>query len=630
MKFAQPLYFIALIFLPLIALLFVFLFKKRQKNLQLFANIHSIQLLLPHFSPYRKVIKQALWLLTFFSLILALVGPQWGYHFEEVSRKGVDLFILADVSSSMMAEDLKPNRLEQLKRKVHDLLKLSQGDRIGLIVFAGKAVVLCPLTLDYQAIEQFIEDLSPDLISIQGTNMTEALRLARQSFKDTKTSKALFLITDGEDHSEALEKEVKELKQNQIPLYILGIGTAQGAPIPLEKGEGGFKRDEAGNVVVSQLKESVLSELALASGGEYTRSVTTDEDLNTLYVKGLKGALSSSEFKASKKKVYEHRYQWPLAFALLFLIIEFMFSDYKKAGALFLFFFLLLTPQQSSAFTFKSLEEVQGSQNYKNKKYEDAQKHFQNNVVEDPQDAKNAYNLGNAYYQQKLYDSAAESFVKAAQNAEDSLKAKALYNLGNSLYKMGELEKSISAYEKSLEVNAKDQDTQMNLEFVKRKLQEKQNQQAQQEKDENKKQEQDQNQTQGEGENKSQNNQASQDPKQGSQDQQQENQSQKQNQEQQSPKNKTEQAQDSKKTEDQNKQNSQSQAQTQTPDGQGKESDDKKQPAKASALQEAQKGSKNTQEAEMWLGAIDENQSQILKNQIDKKLGSGRRVKKDW
>ena len=329
MKWGNPTYLLLLFLIPLFGIGFVFLYRQRKKWMESFADAVFWQKLMPISKEGRKIVKQVMCLVALACFLLAMAEPKWGYHFEDVVRKGVDIFLLVDLSNSMLAEDIKPNRLERAKRKIYDLLKISQGDRMGLIIFAGRAVVLCPLTLDYQAIHQFLETLSPDLIPVQGTDLSGAILLALKSFKDPKTQKALLVFTDGEDHNPDLPKTISTLKEQKIPLYILGFGTPEGAPIPLPKGEGGFKRDDAGNLVISKLAEKNLMQLASETGGEYVRSVTSDEDLNELYAKGLKGAMSGSEIKASKKRVYESRFQWPLGVGLLSLFLSYLLSEVK-------------------------------------------------------------------------------------------------------------------------------------------------------------------------------------------------------------------------------------------------------------------------------------------------------------
>jgi Ca-activated chloride channel family protein len=330
MRWADYRYLLLFALIPFLVVFLIVLGRSRRKAMERFCDAKFFQKLMPYFSVFRRVFKQALIVIAVVFTVLALAEPQWGYHFEEVVRKGVDLMLVVDVSNSMLAQDMKPNRLERAKRKIYDLLKTAQGDRIGLVIFAGRAALIVPLTLDYQAIYQFLETLSPDLIPVQGTDLSGALKLAVKSFKDPKTSKAIMVFTDGEDFQENLEGDIKTLKEEKIPLYIMGFGSPEGAPIPLPKGEGGFKRDDAGDVVITKLDEKGLASLALATEGKYVRSVTGDDDINELYVKGLKGAITGSEIKASKKRVYESRFQWPLGICLLLLFFEMILGENKR------------------------------------------------------------------------------------------------------------------------------------------------------------------------------------------------------------------------------------------------------------------------------------------------------------
>jgi len=330
MRWGDPKFFLLLFLVPVWAVAAFFWARSRKRALKQLCDERFAGKLIPLQSRLRRLVKQALWGVSLVLLIVTAAEPKWGYHFEEVVRKGVDLMLVVDVSNSMLAEDVKPSRLERAKRKIYDLLKMAQGDRIGMIVFAGRPVLLSPLTLDYQAVHQFIESLSPDILTVQGSDLAAALKLAMKAFKDPKSEKAMMVFSDGEDFSENLSAVAKDLAQAKIPVYILGVGTPEGAPIPLPRGEGGFKRDDAGNVVVTKLKEKALADLAVSTGGEYVRSVTNDEDLNEIYAKGLKGALTGSEVKTSKKRVYESRFQWPLGVAILLLLAESLLGENRR------------------------------------------------------------------------------------------------------------------------------------------------------------------------------------------------------------------------------------------------------------------------------------------------------------
>lgn len=322
MHWSHSFYFYLFLLVPFFLAFFFWIARMRKRALARFCDPGFWKVLMPSFDPRRRILKQACWLLGVMLLVITLAEPQWGYHYEEVKRRGVDLFLVVDLSNSMLAEDIKPNRLERARRKIYDFLKMAEGDRVGLIVFAGRSVMLCPLILDYQAMDPFLESLSPDLIPIQGTDLAGALRVGVGNFKDPHTAKAMIVFTDGEDYSEEMKSSLDLLQSKKISLYILGIGTPEGAPIPLPKGEGGFKKEESGAMILTKLSEKTLADLAVSTGGKYVRSVTGDEDLKELYLRGLKGSLEMSEIKSGKKQVYDTRFQWSLAFALFFFIIS--------------------------------------------------------------------------------------------------------------------------------------------------------------------------------------------------------------------------------------------------------------------------------------------------------------------
>lgn len=270
----------------------------------------------------RRRIKRTLILLAIALSVAALLGPQWGYRLSEVTRRGIDLYVLVDTSESMRAQDVRPSRIDRAKREIKDLLSMATGDRLGLIPFAGEAYVACPLTGDYDAFGIFIDEIDTDLIPVPGSDLARALSKAIESFKRASIgSRAILLLTDGEVTSGEVASAFKELKEMEILVYVMGIGTKEGAPIPLADGSG-FKKDRDERVVVSRLGEEELSRLAVESGGKYVRSVVGDGDLEELYVKGIKKALESVELKSGKKKIPIERFQIPLLLAFLFLLGE--------------------------------------------------------------------------------------------------------------------------------------------------------------------------------------------------------------------------------------------------------------------------------------------------------------------
>lgn len=327
MRFAHPFYFFLFLLLPVLIGLFVWLAVRQKKAWNDLADKDFKARILPGYSSSRWKGKIVLKILVFVFLVLALMEPQWGTREEEVKMRGVNIMVLVDVSDSMLAQDLNPSRLEREKRKIRDLLKMLGGDRVGLIAFAGRSFLLSPLTVDYGTLERYIDDLGPETIPVKGTDLAGALSLALHSFPKGEEAKAIIVFTDGEDHSKKMAQVLKSLEEQDIKVFILGIGTPAGAPIP-EPG-GGFKSTSQGETVVSKLKEGFLKDLALKTGGAYARTVSSDNDLEELYLKGIRGVLNPSDLRVTKKKVWESRFYWPLGIALFFLFMERLIPEGK-------------------------------------------------------------------------------------------------------------------------------------------------------------------------------------------------------------------------------------------------------------------------------------------------------------
>jgi Ca-activated chloride channel homolog len=255
-------------------------------------------------------------------LILALAGPRWGSHYQEVTRKGVDILIALDVSRSMLVQDVEPDRLERARREIADFIQVVQGDRMGLVAFAGAAFTQCPLTLDYGALSMFLTALDPDMVPVPGTDLGAALQTAMAAFDGrSATDKVILLITDGEDNEGRGLEAAREAARRGIKIFVFGIGDPSGGPIPAADGKGGFEKDAQGQLILSRLDEAGLKEIALTTGGTYVRSMAGDLDLDILYFEGIKQRTEAADLKSGKIKVYEERF--PLfvlaAFVLLFL-----------------------------------------------------------------------------------------------------------------------------------------------------------------------------------------------------------------------------------------------------------------------------------------------------------------------
>jgi len=331
MQFGEPNHFGLFGILPGLVLFYIFTFQKRRAALEKFAGPLLMPKLLVGVSPFKQTLKATLLVLSLFFMILALCEPKWGFHIEEIKRRGVDLVIALDVSKSMLAEDLKPSRLDRAKLEIGTLLDSLRGDRVGLVAFAGSAFIQCPLTLDYATARLFLEDMSVESIPRGGTDVGGAIKKSIEAFEGEETGdRVVLLLTDGEDHGNSLDKALEEAKQKEIKLYPVGIGKTEGTPIPIQ-GEGGqvqYLRDREGGVVLSRLDPGLLQRIAGSTGGMGGVIGSGDFSLEDLYEKSI-SKLEKGELGSAQKKEYHHRFQWPLAAGLILLYLEGLLSERK-------------------------------------------------------------------------------------------------------------------------------------------------------------------------------------------------------------------------------------------------------------------------------------------------------------
>jgi Ca-activated chloride channel family protein len=333
MKFAHPAYVLLFWLIPVLAVFFIYSLKKKGERIKQFCGEALCAELVPASCAGRQKLKAVLLPAALCCALFALMQPRWGFRWEDITRKGIDIMVAIDVSQSMRAQDIKPNRLERAKRKVYDLCQMLEGDRIGLIAFAGTSFVHCPLTLDYGAFKIFLDYLDPDLIPVPGTAIGDAIKTAIKSFNSReRTAKALIIITDGEDHAGNPLEAAQEAKKEGIKICTIGVGQEGGAPIPVQDGSGGFKKNEQGELVLSKLDEATLQRIALETGGSYVRSVTGDLDLNKIYKEGIRGAIEKKELRSTRAQRWEERFQWFIVAALLLLWLEFFISEMPRSN----------------------------------------------------------------------------------------------------------------------------------------------------------------------------------------------------------------------------------------------------------------------------------------------------------
>ncbi|MCH7963020.1 MAG: VWA domain-containing protein [Bacteroidetes bacterium] len=330
-RFAHPEYLNALYLLPLLVIIFYLLYKNKNRLLEKFADKELHSVIVSSYSNVKNYVKFGIVLLAFACLIIAAANPQVGTKLQEVKQTGIDVFILLDVSRSMSAEDIKPNRLEKAKYQILNLIQKLHGDRIGLIIFAGKAYIQFPLTTDYSAAGLFLSAVDVNSVPQQGTSIRSAINLAVESFDSSSTEKVIITITDGEDHEGDVMDAVDKAVSNGIKIYTIGLGSTGGVPIPVYNSRGdmiGFKKDNEGNSVLTKLDEESLKQIASAGNGEYFRGNNFEDYLDKIY--NDLSELKKSEFGVKKVTGYEDRFYYFLIPAILLLLIELFISEKKS------------------------------------------------------------------------------------------------------------------------------------------------------------------------------------------------------------------------------------------------------------------------------------------------------------
>jgi len=331
-RFAHSEFLYLLYLVPIIIVLIWYSVRNQKKLLEKFANSKLQNVLFPSKSRFKIFIKSGLTIIAVILLIITLANPQIGSKIEEVKQVGIDVYILLDVSLSMQAQDIKPSRLEKAKHEISKLIHKLHGDRIGLIVFSGKAFIQFPLTTDYSAANLFLSAVSVKSVPQPGTAIGPAIKLALNSFKkDEETQKAIVIITDGENHEGDLKGVVEEANNLGVKIYAIGLGSPQGVPIPVYNKAGkqvGYKKDRNGNTVLTRLDEATLQEITSKGNGEYYKGSNTENELEMVYNDLAK--LQGSEYGATKITEYEDRYYYFLIPAIIILFIELFINDRKS------------------------------------------------------------------------------------------------------------------------------------------------------------------------------------------------------------------------------------------------------------------------------------------------------------
>ncbi|CAM1340102.1 VWA domain-containing protein [Tenacibaculum amylolyticum] len=329
-KIEEPIYFYFFAIIPVIIGIFLLVLWWKKRTQRKFADSALFAKLAPNFSVFKSTLKLIFLLIGLSFLIVSLVNPKMGTKLQTVKREGVDVVFALDVSKSMLAKDIAPNRLEKAKQIISKIIDKLGSDRVGIIIYAGNAYPLLPITTDHAASKMFLQNANPDMVSSQGTAINEALDLAKTYYNnDEQTNKFLIIISDGEDHQEETKQKAQDLANEGVKVYTIGVGTEKGGPIPIELNGGhiGYKKDRKGETVITQRKPDILKDIANASNGIYIDGNKTEQPVKA--IEKIIGNAQKSEFETKQFSDYKDQFQWFVGLGFLFLVIDLFFFERK-------------------------------------------------------------------------------------------------------------------------------------------------------------------------------------------------------------------------------------------------------------------------------------------------------------
>ncbi len=501
MTFAHPQWFWALALLPLLLVIFLNNEMRRAKLLRQLVAARLQDRLVGSVSVIRRRVRFSLLLLALACAVVTLAQPRYGFSWQESQRRGRDIILAIDTSRSMLATDLAPSRLKRAKLAAQDLIGLLEGDRVGLVAFAGSAFLQAPLTADYGAVITALEELDTEIIPQGGTNIEEAVKAALDAFgKGESDHRCLILFTDGEE-LDANGVRAAERAKDSMRIFTVGLGSRDGSFIPLPREGGGtnFVQDGQGQYVKSRLDEDRLRSIAEATGGFYLHLLNGPAEMQQIVRDGL-GSMTEKDIDAKSSRQPIERYQWPLGAGILFLVASLLIGERKRAGR-------LVVPRRLAKaaaaliFLLPALAEAKNSgvTKYEKEDFKGALETFTKQLSRKPDSEALHFNLGAAAYKAGELDRALDSFAKAVTTSDPQLRAKAEYNIGNTLFQRGTGQKETDAklqewrgalqhYEEALKVEPTDGNAEHNRDLVKRMIEDLEKQQQQQQsKDQQKK-----------------------------------------------------------------------------------------------------------------------------------------------
>jgi Ca-activated chloride channel homolog len=507
-KFQSPqLLWMLLFIVPALSLFFWWAWRARQRLISQFVQSRLLASLTVGVSTRRQKWRMALLVIAAALLLLALARPQWGFTWEEAKQRGLDVVVAIDTSRSMLAPDVRPNRLARAKLAALDLKRLARSDRVGLVAFAGTAFLQCPLSFDDEAFRQSLDALDVTVIPQGGTALAEAIQCAQAAFKEkSENHKVIVLFSDGEDHDGSAAEAAQQAAKEGLRVFTIGVGTGAGELIRAtdSSGKTDYIRDNDGNVVKSHLNEPLLKEIAQKGNGFYML-LSGANTIDMLYERGL-APLPKMELSAHRVRRFHERYQWLLGLTLLALIVEMFLPDRKRVQRTeaianasnpelrkaVVILFALMLPSMLWASSASALKQ------YQTGRFGSAFSEYEKLLKDKPDDARLHFNAGAAAYRAKNYAEAQKQLNAAIFSEDLQLQQKSYYNLGNAQFRAGEeiedlekrkqaWEQATNSYDSALKLNAKDIDAKYNMDLVLKKLEElKQQQQQQQQNKDNK------------------------------------------------------------------------------------------------------------------------------------------------
>lgn len=486
-------YFIALAVVPLFFFLYGYLVKWKKNVQKRIGDPALIKELTADYSPKKFLVKFILFVIAFIFCVFAVAGLVTPDGSQKINRKGTDMMIALDVSKSMLAQDIKPSRLERAKQLISKIIDNSPDDRIGLVIFAGRAYLQMPLTVDHEAAKMYLSTASPDNVPTQGTVIADALRMCEASFNpNDKTFKSVLLISDGEDHDNDAIKVTKKLAKEGIMVNTVGIGSPEGSPIP-DPQTGQFLKDDKGQTVISKLNQSELSDIAKAGDGIYQLYSGTDQVAANIK-KQLAGIGKETGTSDSAYASFRQYFQYFLAVAFILLLVEFFFSEKNKQKMKSAIAILFLSAISVSSYSQTREAIIKGNKAYKDSNYNAAENEYKLALKNSDTNVTASYNLGNVLYRKNNTEDAVKSYENAIKNTSDnSIKQRAFYNKGVALQQAKKLPECINAYENALMLNPNDEDARQNLQRALKEQKQQQQQNKQQQKNQKQQNKQQQN-----------------------------------------------------------------------------------------------------------------------------------------